>query len=153
MSVYRFDSAWQLPGPVDRVWEAVTRVEDWPAWWPAVSATEELVPGAADGTGRVVRYLLRAPLGYRLAVTTRVVEVEPLHHVVVRVTGNLDGTGRWSLQPDGTGVRLHQLWEVSTTRPWMRLIAPLARPAFRWSHDRAARRGGEGLVRWLEGRR
>lgn len=149
MVTYRFDSHWDVPGTVERAWDAVMRVEEWPRWWPAVEATEVLDPGGADRVGAVVRYVVRAPLGYRLAVRTRVAEVAPPTLVAVRVLGELDGTGRWTLAPRDHGVRIRQLWEVSTTKPWMRAVAPLARPAFRWSHDRAARRGGEGLAAWL----
>jgi Polyketide cyclase / dehydrase and lipid transport len=149
-TVYRFLSAWDLPGTTpEAVWAAVSESADWPRWWPAVSSVEVLDPGGPDGVGKEVRYRLRAPLGYRLAVRTRVVEAVPPRLVVARVVGQLDGRGRWDVVPVGDGVRIDQLWEVSTTRRWMRLVAPVARPAFRWSHDRAARRGGEGLARWL----
>ena len=37
-------------------------------------------------------------------------------------------------------------WRVRTTRWWMNLLAPLARPAFRWNHDRLMRAGGRGLA-------
>ncbi|MCU1432614.1 MAG: polyketide cyclase [Actinotalea sp.] len=149
MEVYRFVSAWHLPGTVDQAWKAVSRIEDWPRWWPAVSATRTILPGRPDGVGRVNGYLLRAPLGYRLGVVTRTIEVSAPRRVVVAVSGHLAGTGTWTLEREDDGVRVDQVWEVAATRPWMRLLAPVARPAFRWSHDRAARRGGEGLARWL----
>lgn len=146
---YRFDSSWHLPGSVDTAWDAILRVEDWPSWWPAVAATEILEPGRPDGVGLLVRYVVRSPLGYRLTVLTRTTEVERPHLIAVAVVGELEGRGRWTLTPQGTGVRVHQLWEVSTTRRWMRLLAPVALPVFRWSHDRAARRGEAGLARRL----
>lgn len=148
-TVYRFRSGWDLPATPEAVWQAITRPADWPRWWPAVTSVEVVDPGGPDGVGTVVRYRLRAPLGYRLAVQTRVEEVVPGRLLVARVVGQLDGTGRWEILPGPDGVRLDQLWEVTTTRGWMRRLAPVARPAFRWSHDRAARRGGEGLARWL----
>jgi hypothetical protein len=146
---YLFESAWHLPGTRAQVWEAVLRVEDWPSWWPAVRAVRVLDAGHDGGLDRRIEYLLHAPLGYRLAVCTRTTTLEPPRLVVVEVVGQLAGTGRWELSEEAGGVRVDQRWEVATTRPWMRLVAPLARPAFRWSHDRAARRGGEGLARWL----
>ena len=150
MPTYRFDSAWHLPGPLDTAWEAVDRVQDWSRWWPAVRTVEVLDPGGPDGVGRHVRFGLRAPLGYSLAVEIRVVERVPPRVLAADVVGQLTGHGRYELsaEPDG-GVRLRQLWEVTPTRWWMRALAPVARPAFRWSHDRAARRGELGLVRYL----
>jgi uncharacterized protein YndB with AHSA1/START domain len=149
-TVYRFRSGWDLPGTPEAVWDAITRPDDWPRWWPAVSSVRVLDPGGPDHVGKVVEYRVRAPLGYHLAVRTRVEEAVVPWRLVARVLGQLEGVGRWEVIPrPGGGVRLDQLWEVGTTRRWMRLLAPVARPAFRWSHDRAARRGGEGLARWL----
>ena len=33
-------------------------------------------------------------------------------------------------------------WNVSTTKPWMNLLAPIARPLFAWNHDWVMRNGG-----------
>jgi hypothetical protein len=43
-------------------------------------------------------------------------------------------------------------WSVATTKAWMNLVAPLARPVFAWNHDWVMRRGGEGLARELGAR-
>ena len=40
-------------------------------------------------------------------------------------------------------------WRVRTTRRWMNVLAPIARPVFRWNHDRLMRAGGRGLARRL----
>jgi hypothetical protein len=37
-------------------------------------------------------------------------------------------------------------WRVETTRWWMNLLAPIARPVFRWNHDRLMRNGSMGLA-------
>ena len=37
-------------------------------------------------------------------------------------------------------------WNVRTTKPWMNLLAPIARPVFAWNHDWVMRNGGEGLA-------
>lgn len=150
MRPYRFRSSWHVPGTREQVWQAVMTPEDWAWWWPAVADTELLDRGDADGVGRIVTYLVRAPLGYRLVVRTVVVRSVPPTLVEVRVSGNLQGRGRWTLRKTATGVEVDQLWEVAPTRPWMRVLDPLARPAFRFSHDLAARRGGAGLARWME---
>jgi len=38
---------------------------------------------------------------------------------------------------------------VQLERPWMRLLAPLLAPLFRWNHDRVMRTGCVGLARPL----
>jgi hypothetical protein len=38
------------------------------------------------------------------------------------------------------------LWSVDLQRPWMRVLAPVAAPMFRWNHRGAMRAGGAGLA-------
>ena len=40
-------------------------------------------------------------------------------------------------------------WHVETSKRWMNLLAPLARPVFAYNHDVVMRWGGEGLARRL----
>ena len=40
-------------------------------------------------------------------------------------------------------------WNVVTTKPWMNLLAPVARPLFKWNHDAVMNWGAEGLARRL----
>ncbi len=66
--------------------------------------------------------------------------------------GELAGIGRWRLfEQDGevpvTAVVYE--WNVSTTKPWMNLLAPIARPLFEWNHDWVMRNGGAGLAKLL----
>jgi hypothetical protein len=72
-----------------------------------------------------------------------------------RAEGELAGVGRWRLfeEAQGAGDRpvtavLYE-WNVSTTKPWMNLLAPLARRVFEWNHDWVMRNGGEGMARKL----
>ena len=37
-------------------------------------------------------------------------------------------------------------WNVATTKAWMNLIAPIARPVFEWNHDWVMSRGAEGIA-------
>ena len=43
-------------------------------------------------------------------------------------------------------------WNVRTTKPWMNVAAPLARPIFRWNHNVVMHQGGEGLAALLGAR-
>ena len=75
--------------------------------------------------------------------------VEPPHLMAGRAVGELSGTGTWRLfEADGLTAVVYD-WDVSTSKPWMNLLAPLARPVFEWNHDWVMARGAEGIARLL----
>ena len=45
--------------------------------------------------------------------------------------------------------QLRYHWDVATTRPWMKALAPLLAPAFRWNHGQVMAEGGRGLAAHL----
>ena len=82
----------------------------------------------------------------------RVTEVERERRLAGEATGDLEGTGVWTLQGNGSATRVRYDGQVATTKAWMNAVAPLLEPAFRWNHDDVMRRGGEGLARRLGAR-
>ena len=63
--------------------------------------------------------------------------------------GELTGTGHWRLfEQDGVTAVLYE-WNVRTTKAWMNVSAPLARPFFEYNHNIVMHWGGEGLARHL----
>jgi hypothetical protein len=146
---YHFVSRWQIEAPIDRVWEEIYHAERWPSWWKHVVSVQELEPGAADGTGARFRLLFRTRLPYALGFDVCLTSVQPPRRLEARASGELEGTGRWTLTPAGDGTLVRYDWDIITTRWWMNLLAPLARPAFRWNHDELMREGGQSLARHL----
>ena len=53
--------------------------------------------------------------------------------------------GTWRLY-EGEDVAVVYDWRVRTTKWWMNVLGPLARPAFSWTHDIVMRQGGKGLA-------
>jgi len=149
MAEYHFVSTWQIHAPIERVWEEIYHAERWPAWWKYVVGVDELAPGAADGTGKRVRLLFRTRLPYTLGFDVRLTRVQPPSELEAEATGELEGTGRWTLAPAEGGTLVRYDWDIRTTRWWMNLLAPVARPAFQWNHDELMREGGESLARRL----
>ena len=58
--------------------------------------------------------------------------------------------GRWTLTPADGGTLVRYDWDVRTTRWWMNLAAPVARPVFTWNHDALMREAAQGLARRLD---
>jgi hypothetical protein len=107
-------------------------------------------PGDADGLGKRQHLLFTTRLPYRLGFDIQVRHLEPPTTLEAVTTGELEGVGRWTLTPDDGGTLVRYDWDVWTTRWWMNLAAPVARPVFTWNHDALMREAAQGLARRLD---
>jgi hypothetical protein len=143
---YEFLTTWLLECPRERVWEAIYDQARWPEWWRGVEEVEEVTPGENGGLGSVSRMVWKSLLPYRVEFEVTTTHVERPRMLQADAVGELTGVGRWRLlEEDGATAVLYE-WNVATTRPWMNLLAPLARPVFEWNHDWVMSRGGEGIA-------
>ena len=117
MAEYHFVSIWQIQAPIEWVWEEIYHAERWPSWWKYVAGVDELEPGAADGVGKRLRLLFRTRLPYTLGFEVCVTRAQPPWELRAEATGELEGTGRWTLTPAGAGtlVRLPGRCSAGTT--------------------------------------
>jgi uncharacterized protein YndB with AHSA1/START domain len=149
MARYSFLTTWLLECPREPVWEAIHDQERWPEWWRGVEEAEEVRPGEDGGVGTVARMVWKSLLPYRVEFEVTTTRVEQPCLLEANAVGELTGVGRWRLyEHDGATAVLYE-WNVATTRAWMNLVAPIARPAFEWNHDWVMARGGEGISRLL----
>jgi uncharacterized protein YndB with AHSA1/START domain len=149
MAQYSFLTSWLLEAQRERVWEAIYAQERWPEWWRGVEEVEERAPGDGGGVGAVSGMVWKSFLPYRVQFQVTTTRVERPHLLEADADGELAGVGRWRLyEQDGVTAVLYE-WNVATTRAWMNLLAPLARPVFEWNHDWVMARGGEGIARLL----
>jgi uncharacterized protein YndB with AHSA1/START domain len=152
MAEYRFLTTWCLEAPIEPVWEAIHDSERWPEWWRGVERVVELDPGDEAGIGQVGRYTWKSRLPYELSFDVTTLRKERPHLLEGEASGELAGTGTWRLSEGGGLTTVLYEWDVRTTRAWMNLLAPLARPVFAWNHDWVMKHGGEGLARLLGAR-
>jgi uncharacterized protein YndB with AHSA1/START domain len=150
MADYSFLTTWLLESPREPVFEAIYDQARWPQWWHGVEEAEELKPGHNDnGVGTVARMVWKSLLPYRVGFEVTTTRVERPHLLEGDAVGELTGVGRWRLyEQQGITAVLYE-WNVHTTRAWMNLLAPLARPVFEWNHDWVMARGGEGIAELL----
>jgi carbon monoxide dehydrogenase subunit G len=146
---YHYVSTWQLQAPIEQVWSAISDLEQLPTWYPAVEEVQILTPGDAQQVGARVRYVLKGRLPMRLAFEATIARVDPPRELELRAEGDLAGTGRWLLDQHGEITTARYLWDVHTTRRWMNLVAPVARPLFTWNSKGVMLQAGEGLARFL----
>lgn len=145
LTFYRFRSRWELDAPRTRVFEALKDIERYVEWWPEI----KLVSRIDEGRYEVVA---RATLPYELRfVSSRSVLDEDQGILEAGLRGDLNGFSRWTLEEgDGLTVAVFDE-EVHTAKPLLNLLAPVARPAFRYNHTLMMRHGLEGLQRLLSG--
>ncbi len=146
---YSFVTEWRFAAPREAVFDVLHDSERWPEWWRGLESVEKLEGGDEEGRGSLGRYTWRSLARYRVSFAMRITEVERPRALAGCAEGDLSGTGRFVLKADDGKTDVVFEWRVSTRRAWMNLLAPLARPVFRWNHDWIMRQGGRGLAERL----
>lgn len=147
MAVYEFQTVWLIRGPLESVWKLIYDSDKWPEWWPGVEQVERLSEGDANHVGAIHRYTWKSKLPYRLTFEMRLTRVEPMRLIEGEAIGELAGIGRWQFAKEGDNTRVTYDWRVETTKAWMNVLAPIARPIFRWNHDVVMNWGGQALAK------
>ena len=62
MARYRRTSTWEVEASIDRTWDALLLVGDWPAWWRGFRSVERLGSGDEHGVGMRLRQQWRAQI-------------------------------------------------------------------------------------------
>jgi uncharacterized protein YndB with AHSA1/START domain len=152
MAQYEFLTTWCLDAPIERVFDVLRASRRYPEWWKGVQSVVALEEGDADGVGEASRFTWRSALPYELSFDSRITRVERPYVISGTAAGELEGVGTWRLFEGKEGTAAVYEWRVRTTRRWMNLIGPVARPAFVWNHDLVMRQGAHGIARELGAR-
>jgi Polyketide cyclase / dehydrase and lipid transport len=140
---YRFLTAWLLDCERQAVWDALEDVDTWPDWWRGVRCVRVL-------DGERYRIAWRSRIPYDLEFDFSVERIDAPREMHGTAEGQLAGTGHWRLFEQHGVTAVTYEWNVRTTKTWMNVIGPLARPVFAYNHDVVMRWGGEGLARRLD---
>jgi len=153
MARYSFVTIWRHRAPIDAVYAAIAESLAWPEWWPAVRKVEDVAVGdPVTGIGNVRRYTFKGSLPYSLSFDMEVTRMLRPQMLAGHATGELEGDGIWTLSEEHDGVTVTRYdWNIRTTRWWMNLLAPVARPVFKANHDVVMRSGAAGLCARLGG--
>jgi uncharacterized protein YndB with AHSA1/START domain len=150
---YCFTTDWVLGAPIEAVWDVMVASEQWPEWWPYLDSVIEIAKGNFDGTGSLLRFTWGGSLPYKLSFQIMMTQIVRPSLIEGRISGDLEGIGYWLLSEEGFGsTHVRYLLKVRTTKPWMNLVAPLARWYFAWNHNRVMEAGGKGLANHLGAR-
>ncbi len=150
MARFEFVTDWHFEAPIEAVFDALTDSLRWPEWWPGLVDVEQREAGDEGGIGRVQHFVWKSHLGYYLRFDIRITRVCEPCLIEGVADGDVTGIGRWRLCEENGGTRVHYLWQVRTVRPWMGLLAGVARPLVIWNHHAMMRAGAVGLSRHLK---
>jgi uncharacterized protein YndB with AHSA1/START domain/mannose-6-phosphate isomerase-like protein (cupin superfamily) len=141
-SEYLFVDQWDVAAPPEAVFAALADPRTYPQWWRPVYLD---VQAGEPGVGAVSQHRFKGRLPYQLDVRSRITRYEPPHVVSTDVDGDLRGHGTWTLTPTAAGTHVRFDWRVFADKPLLRVLTPIARPAFRANHSWAIARAMEGL--------
>lgn len=108
---YRFDVG---RGPL---WAALTRVDQYRAWWPWLSRFD----GTAFAAGEHWRCAVKPPLPYTLEFEITLLDIVEREVVDARLDGDISGTARLSVVDRGGGCELQLSSQLSATSGLARL--------------------------------
>jgi hypothetical protein len=149
MKTYDFVTVWRVKAPIESVWNEIYHSGDWPTWWKGVESVVEVRKGDERGVGSIHRYIWKSKLPYRLSFDMETVRVEPPRLLEGIAVGELQGRGLWQLSTESSETIVRYDWNVETTKRWMNLLSPSARPLFEWNHNVVMSWGAQGLARRL----
>ena len=142
---YVFQSIWHVAARRDDLMPVLNDMESYPAWWPEIREARVLGHGRFD-------VIARSFLPYELRFVSEAAPGEPPPGVIdARLSGDLEGTVRWTVTEEGDGCRLVYDQEVVTHKRLLNATAPVARPAFRANHAIMMRHGQAGLRTYMAG--
>jgi hypothetical protein len=136
---YRFVTPWRVRGLRETVYRTLLDGVHYPRWWkPAYISCRELAP-------KKIEMVVRGKLPYTLTFTTEVIRENPFEEFEVRATGELDGTGLWTLRQDGAFTELVFYWNVRVTKPLVRHFSYFLKPLLVWNHNWVMSTGEKAL--------
>lgn len=143
---YHFETRWTFDATRDEVWSVISNIRSYPDIWSDFKRVQVRV-GDGRSVGSIIDAETRGSLPYSLKYTLEVLEATEPAHLLLKSTGDLQGTGRWELTPAGehrTDVVYY--WDVTTTRRVLNLLAPIAKPFLARNHDQVMARGREAFT-------
>jgi hypothetical protein len=122
---YRFDQGRAT------VWDALTRVEDYRAWWPWLRAFD----GVCFAEGAKWHCVVKPQLPYTLEFDILLTEVVARDRVHAELFGDIHGIATLALAGDGDGCELRLVSDLGAGRGVARLVDRFVPPLAAIGHD------------------
>ena len=120
-------------------------LSSYPAWWPEIRDVRPL-------GGRRFEVVARSFLPYELRFVSDADAPQTGAGIIdARLSGDMEGTVRWTVTDIDDGCRLVYDQEVTTHKRLLNVLAPIARPGFKANHALMMRHGEAGLRVFMAG--
>ena len=144
---YHFVDRWRVEADCKEVADIIEDALGLPGWWGSVYfEVKELEPGEGNhGTGKLIHVRAGGWLAYTLKINFRTVESRYPSGFTMDATGDLEGKGIWTFEPDGPFVNVTYDWTIRANKPVIEKFSFFLKPIFRSNHNWTMRRGEESL--------
>jgi len=152
---YHFEDHWDVPFPIQDVWDVLARPREFPRWWKGVYLSAEPLD-AVNGEPRVgfrIAVVARGWLPYKLRFIIETLALEKPRLIVFKASGDFEtDDSRWLLTPNDAGTRVVLDWNPMVKKPIVKLFSPALKPLFRWNHNWTMVRGQRQIVDYMSKR-
>lgn len=143
---YHFVDRWRVEAEVTEVADILEDALALPRWWGSVYfEVTQIDPGGERGIGKMISLHAGGWLPYTLRINFRTVESRYPHGFSMDATGDLEGRGIWTFEPDGPFVEITYDWTIRANKPIIDKLSFLLKPIFRSNHNWTMNRGEESL--------
>ncbi len=132
---YSFNNCWNIDAPLEQSWDELLNYKKWPAWCDALEKIEPLGLFNCVKKGNHIRSVWKGALPYSICFDAIIKDVDPYSFLSFNVMGDLRGEGICHFLRSNENTIINFIWNVSPTKPWMRISSPFARPLFIENHD------------------
>lgn len=150
MGTYRFVTLFDVTARREDVFDAMLTPERAMSHADNVRSLERLATPGPDGVGGRWQVEMEAHAPYRLDLVLETVRTDRPRRIEGRSSGDLEGIGVWEFEDRGDRTEVTYHWDVATTKPWMNVLGPLARPVFVHNHHLVMRELVDALARSLD---
>jgi carbon monoxide dehydrogenase subunit G len=121
---FRLDRRFEFAVPAAALWDRLTRIDDFPAWWPWLRSIE----GDGFVTGGRTHVAVTAPVPWVLRLALEVTDLDHGASIAVDVSGDLTGTASLAVEATPTGASARLRWTVTPSSPTLRVAARATQP-------------------------
>ena len=142
---YVFRSIWTIDASTSDLFKILGDVPSYPKWFPLIREVKTLEPGKYS-------YRSRSILPYDLVFDTEATIADEKNGILeATMEGDLVGLSRWTITPRGEFSTVEYFEDVTTNKPLLDRLAPVAKPFFKLNHALAMNQGKAGLRSYAAG--